>query len=111
MVPRSPKSRLLGMAVASLVPLAVAPGCRTYPNAHGRQNQPHVIRITSEPSGATLTLHARDLDLVTPADVRMRGDSDERITIVKEGYVPFEGTLRDLAQISRNTYQAKLRPL
>jgi hypothetical protein len=83
--------------------------CTVYKNAHGYQNQPHVIRIETEPAGAQLRLPRHNLILVTPVDIERSMSLSDDIEITKEGYQPFRGQLRDIPQVALDTYHVKLQ--
>jgi hypothetical protein len=104
-------ARVTALALfVALVGALASSGCKIHHSAHGYQDLPHVIRITSMPSGATLILPERGLSLITPADVELKLTRIEPVRVEKKGYETFEGVLGDVPQVARNTYRVDLVP-
>ena len=67
-------------------------------------------RVVTVPPGATLKHVKENLEWITPCDVSENILGDE-IVISKEGYSTYRGTIEELPQIARGTYQLKLDPV
>ena len=103
-------SLLLG--VASLV----VSGCKIYQAPHGPQNTPPVVRVNSVPPGATISyVHPTlggNFQVGTGKDLpALLVKHRTEVTISKEGFVPWQGRLRDLTQVAIGTYLVELRPV
>ena len=73
-------------------PIGVAEESTTDVNAVGPVPAPivdMVVRVMSEPSGATITLDGSDADLVTPTDLQLAGGFPRRLELTMEGFEPF----------------------
>ena len=69
----------------------------------------NTLRLVSRPDGAAVTLPERgNLKLNTPAELPGDLDPRDRIIVVKDGYVPYDGPLGDLPRISAGTYECVL---
>ncbi|MGQ9589515.1 MAG: hypothetical protein ACUVYA_04380 [Planctomycetota bacterium] len=103
----------LGIAVAGVLAAAsfalAASGC--YSNPHGYQDTPPILRLVSVPSGATVDIPSMNLRLETPCDLPTELDLDDEISVSKRGYVPFRGTLGEIREISRRTFEVRLNPV
>ena len=87
----------------------VASGC--YSNPHGYQDTPPILRLVSVPSGATVDIPSMNLRLETPCDLPTELDLDDEISVSKPGFVPFRGTLGEIREISRRTFEVRLNPV
>ncbi len=54
-----------------------------------------VVRITSDPDGASIAIDGHDTGLVTPNDVRVAPGTRPRVVVSKRGYRPAEARLSD----------------
>lgn len=102
-----------GIAAACVLAAAglalAASGC--YSNPHGYQDTPPILRLVSVPSGATVDIPSMNLRLETPCDLPTELDLDDEISVSKQGYVPFRGTLGEIREISRRTFEVRLNPV
>ena len=90
--------------------LAALVGCHS--NPHDYQDTPPILRLVTIPAGATVVLEDMRLRLETPCDLPTELGLDDELSVSKEGCLPFHGTLRDLVQISRGTFELRLqRPI
>jgi serine/threonine-protein kinase len=69
-----------------------------------------VLRIESEPPGATVELDGRDTSLTTPASVEIRGEPPQRLRLTRRGSQPLEVTLTAGA-IASGAVSYKLAPV
>jgi serine/threonine-protein kinase len=56
---------------------------------------PSIIRVTSDPDGATVEIDGRDTGLTTPADVTVGDPPPGRIRLTKRGFQPVESRVTD----------------
>lgn len=72
---------------------------------------PDLVRIVTDPPGADLQLDGVVNRFVTPCDIKRDTLRGRTITITKEGYAPFQGTLADVTAGERGTFRVALRKL
>ncbi len=102
------RSHRRGARAALALWLAAVVGCHS--NPHDYQDTPPILRLVSIPAGATVTLEDMRVRVETPCDLPTELGLDDELSVSKEGYLPFRGTLRDLVQISRGTFELRLQP-
>jgi hypothetical protein len=54
-----------------------------------------VLRVTSDPPGANISLDGRDTREVTPAEIQLTGERPQRIRLAKSGFRPIDEGLTD----------------
>lgn len=100
---------LRSLAGAALAVLAF-PSCN-YDNPHGSQALPPVVRLDTDPSGATVEIQSLGLQMETPCDLPETVETDDVLVIRHAGYVPWQGELQELPQRALGTYYLRMQPV
>ncbi|HLU38375.1 MAG TPA: PEGA domain-containing protein [Planctomycetota bacterium] len=96
----------LGFAAAAAALLAACRG-----PAIDYDQLPDLVRLETDPPGADVQLSGYAIRFVTPCDIKRETLRGREITVVKEGYAPFQGTLADIPAGQRGTFRLTLRKL
>lgn len=72
---------------------------------------PDLVRLVTDPPAADVQLEGYVGRFVTPCDIHRETLRGRQITITKDGYAPFQGTLADVTAGERGTFRLVLRKL
>jgi hypothetical protein len=70
---------------------------------------PDIVRIVTDPPGADLQLEGYPNRFLTPCDIKRETLRGRTIKIVKDGFVPFEGSLAEIPAGERGSFRLVLR--
>lgn len=72
---------------------------------------PDLVRLITDPPGADVQLEGYVKRFVTPCDISREALRGRKLTITKEGYLPFHGSLGDITAGERGSFRLVLRKL
>lgn len=93
----------------AVLAVALLPGCRS--SAFDYRQLPDLVRLVTDPPAADVQVEGYVGRFVTPCDIHRDTVRDRNLTITKEGYAPFHGTLADIPAGQRGTFKLTLRKL